>query len=80
MGTRNGELIIGKRIRVAEARNSSILGITGEVVDETQNTLVIDTEKGRKKLLKNQITFIVEGKVVAGKDIVGKPEDRITKK
>jgi ribonuclease P protein subunit POP4 len=68
---------IGKSIRVSRSSNPSEVGLTGYVVDESRNMLVIDTETGEKKLIKKNVVIEMNGKIIYGKDIVGRPEDRI---
>ena len=68
---------IGKSIRVLKSSNPSEVGLTGYVVDESRNMLVIDTETGEKKLIKKNVVIEMSGKIIYGKDIVGRPEDRI---
>jgi ribonuclease P protein subunit POP4 len=78
-----GELI-GKQIIVYEAKNPSMKNMTGKIVDETRNTIKIQTKKGIKTAMKNTVTIeiIHDGKKVRihGEKIVGKPEERIKKK
>ncbi len=50
---------IGLTVEVVESPNQSEVGIRGEVVDETQNTLKIMTEKGLKVVAKRGRTFRV---------------------
>ena len=50
------------------------MGITGTVIDETKNMLILDN--GRK-LIKENIFIEMDGTVIDGKKIVGRPEDRI---
>ncbi len=52
--------LIGKKIKVVDATNKSLVGIEGIVVDETKNTLVVESN-GTKTLLKEQITIEVDG-------------------
>ncbi|MFH1174678.1 MAG: ribonuclease P protein subunit [archaeon] len=49
-------MMIGKHIKIKSA-NSLISGMQGVVVDETKHTLIIDTSKGRKTLIKNTLTI-----------------------
>ncbi len=75
---------IGKTIEVVAADNPSLIGIMGKVMDETKNTLVIETKgKEIKKLLKKQITIkttINEKKyIIDGSLLQGRPEDRLKK-
>ncbi len=72
---------IGLTVEVVESPNQSEVGIRGEVVDETQNTLKIMTEKGLKVVAKRGRTFRVwyKGKImrISGNLINFRPEDRI---
>ncbi|AAB89336.1 MULTISPECIES: ribonuclease P component 1 [Archaeoglobus] len=72
---------IGLMVEVVESPNHSEVGIKGEVVDETQNTLKIMTEKGLKVVAKRGRTFRVwyKGKIMRIKgDLINfRPEDRI---
>jgi RNase P/RNase MRP subunit p29 len=53
-GKQTGTLI-GTVIRVENQKNISLAGITGKVIDETKNTLLIMTKKGEKRILKKQV-------------------------
>ena len=71
--------LIGKNVRVVASLNSANLGITGTLVDETKNTFVIETDKGMKTILKNNVTIALTetGKEITGRDVSKRPEDRI---
>ena len=49
--------LIGLSVRVMSARNSSITGIRGVVVDETRNMLTINAGRSRVMIPKNVATF-----------------------
>jgi ribonuclease P protein subunit POP4 len=71
--------LIGRCIEVVSSTNKSHIGVEGEIIDETKNSLVIECKGKRKRLLKSGITFmfISNGKVVVdGKSIKKRPEDR----
>ncbi|WP_456468845.1 ribonuclease P component 1 [Archaeoglobus sp.] len=74
---------IGLMVEVVESPNECEVGLKGEVVDETQNTLRIMTEKGLKVVMKRGRTFRVwyRGKImrVKGDLISYRPEERIKK-
>lgn len=77
--------LTGLEAVVVECSNSSSAGISGRVVDETRNTITIDTPKGEKSLAKEQCVFSFalpsgEHVRVEGSLLVGRPEDRIKKK
>jgi ribonuclease P protein subunit POP4 len=75
--------LIGLDTRVAKALNPLSKNIQGKVIDETQQTLTIQTDKGDKKILKRLATFefkLKEAKVeVQGNELVGRPWERIKK-
>jgi len=69
--------LIGKTITVIDAKNPTINGIKGKVVNETKNTLTIKTEKKEKTIPKNQIIIQINNQKIYGKMLSFKPEDRI---
>jgi ribonuclease P protein subunit POP4 len=77
--------LINLRIKIAESTDPTQKGLEGRVIDETYNTLKIETRKGEKIVPKKNCTFIFtlpDGTkvIVDGKLLVGRPEDRIKKK
>jgi ribonuclease P protein subunit POP4 len=77
--------LIGLEVRVVESANRSQAGLEGRVVDESRQTLSIETEVGVKVLPKDQCTFSFllpsgERVQVEGKLLVARPEDRIKKR
>ncbi len=70
---------IGFEIEVADAKNPSLIGLKGKVIDETKNTLIIKAKKTVKMLLKKQITFKINGKLINGEKISLRSEERIKK-
>jgi ribonuclease P protein subunit POP4 len=74
--------LIGLTVEIADSTNKFQVGVKGLVVDETKNTLTIETEKGMKKIQKKGSVFIFkissEKKVkVNGNKIAVRPEDRL---
>lgn len=77
--------LIGLRVKIKKSTDPTQWGMKGRVVDETYNTLRIETEQGERTVIKRNCTFVFtlpdETKVeVEGWLIVGRPEDRIRKK
>jgi RNase P/RNase MRP subunit p29 len=70
-------VLIGETITVAEADNKSLEGLTGMVTDETRNTLTVETPKGKKTVIKDQITINTSKGKIQGKEITGRIEERI---
>lgn len=78
--------LIGLMVRVSKSSDPGKKGMSGTVVDETRNTLVIETrDKGERRVLpKAECTFrfaLPGGEVVEvdGRVIVARPEDRTKK-
>ena len=77
--------LVGLGAMVVDARNKSLVGISGRVVDETRNTLTLENEHhAARKLLKDQVTLRFkhdhDEATVDGKALLGRPEDRLKKK
>jgi len=76
---------IGTEAKILESKNQGCMGISGKVVDETRNTLVILHNGERKRIIKNLAIFhfnLPDGMVVRidGKLLVGRAEDRVKKR
>jgi ribonuclease P protein subunit POP4 len=76
---------IGLNAKVAQSTNPTCVGISGRVVDETRNTLVIRHMDQKKTIVKNVAVFnftMSDGTIVEvdGKVILGRPEDRVKKR
>ena len=50
--------------------------MTGNVIEETKNTITLSNEK---KLLKSHVTLEIGKEIIEGKMLQKKPEDRIKK-
>jgi ribonuclease P protein subunit POP4 len=77
--------LIGLSVRVVSARNSSVRGVRGVVVDETRNMLMINARRGRVMIPKNVATFRFDLPSgvrvdVDGDRLVGRPENRLKTK
>lgn len=75
--------LIGLNTEIVKAKNQTLVGLKGKIIDETKNTMTIKQKNKMKKVLKDQAvfnlkvgnkTFQVDGKV-----LVGRPEDRLKK-
>lgn len=75
--------LIGLGVVVVDANNKSLIGIEGEIVDETRNTFIIQTKSGEKSVLKKGTSFKLDLNdqkiIIKGDILVGRPEDRIKK-
>ncbi len=75
--------LIGLRAEIVEAKNDSLRGLKGVIIDETKNTLVIESDGIAKKVIKSQviIKILFQGQAleVDGRVLLGRPEDRLKK-
>lgn len=74
--------LIGEEMEVVDSKNKSNLGLKGKIIDETKMTLRIKDFHGKEKILfKNNLTLrlVKSGQVLRGKEISGRPEERIKK-
>jgi len=76
---------IGLSAKVVKSTNPNYVGISGRVIDETRNTLVIRHENQDKVVVKNVAIFhftMPDGTIVEvdGNVIIGRPEDRLKKR
>ena len=71
--------LIGIQAKVVKSKNKSNIGIQGNILDETRETLII----GKKRLFKNNITLELrinnQEITIKGKDLLGRPKERIKK-
>ncbi|MBI2151751.1 ribonuclease P protein subunit [Candidatus Woesearchaeota archaeon] len=74
--------LIGEEIEVIGAKNKSLHGLRGTVIDETKFSIVIEKNKNaaeKKRLLKEGLTFklLKSGRVIEGTTIKKRSEERI---
>lgn len=72
---------IGLEVEIVDSTDPTLRGRKGKVIDETKNTLIIDTGRKTIRVPKNIVTLkflLPDGEVVVeGKRIVMRPEERI---
>lgn len=75
--------LIGLKVKIVKSSHKGLEGIKGKVVNETQNTFMIETEHGEKSVPKKGTTFSFQtssGPVnVQGTLLNYRPEDRTKK-
>ncbi len=77
--------LIGLTVEIIDSNHKEYVGIKGKIIDETRNTINIDTGSQEKLIIKKEVVLLLylpENKKVSidGKIIVARPEDRIKKK
>lgn len=75
--------LIGLRAKVVKCLDKKQIGLEGLIVDETKNTLLLETERGVKRIVKATATFrLYAGNrafTVDGQEINFRPHERIEK-
>lgn len=87
MGYNNRNIVlnelIGLKAKVLKSLDRAQKGLTGEIIDETKNTFVIETNAGRKIVVKkiSVFKFYWNGRsfTVDGNEINFRPYERIKK-
>ena len=77
--------LVGLEVRITKSFNPSQVGLSGKVVDETRNMLLIETSDGVRSFPKETCAFSFriptgEWVRVEGTLLIARPEDRIKKK
>ncbi len=82
---KNGKLfhqeLVGADCEITGAKNAILKGIKGKIINETRNTITIKTSKGKKTVIKQQVTIMAEidnkkFSIECGA-IDARPEDRV---
>ena len=71
--------IVGDRVKVVAASDHTHVGIHGEVVLESANSIVIEGADRLRRVQKKGTVLQLEGsrEVVRGEELSGRPEDRL---
>lgn len=77
--------LIGLETEIIKDENPSNLSISGRIIDETRNTIIIQQGENSKRIVKQTAVlrfklpdgFLVD---VEGSFLVGRPEDRVKRK
>lgn len=73
--------IVGLTCKVIDAENKNLIGLQGKIIDETRNTIIIQTKDKTKVLLKEQVTLEFTNNdqkiTINGKKLLKRPEERI---
>lgn len=72
---------IGLDTKVEKSTDPTMVGLSGRIIDETKNMLIVNTNNGVKKIAKNicKLGFNIQGESVQidGKQITKRSEDRL---
>lgn len=75
---------IGLKIKLSECSQSSLTNLSGHIIFETKNMLIVRTLNGIKKIPKKIILKCIlylpsTACFIRGSQLIGRPEDRILK-
>ena len=70
---------IGENVTVSHHSDPSLLGISGMIIDETRETLVIQSKGIQKTVSKRPARFMFKDGELTGSKIAYRPQDRIKK-
>ena len=75
-------MFIGKKIAIIDAKNKTLQGLQGIIVDETKQTFMIQENQNVKRVLKEGIVLeLLDTHVrINGDQIIGRPEERMKRK
>ncbi len=76
--------LIGLNVEIINAKNKSLIGIKGRIIDETKNLIFVEsTNKKIKKIIKDQVKILLEYQnkkyEINGEILKSRPEERIRK-
>ena len=69
--------LIGLNAEIIDSNNKDNIGIKGQIIDETKNTITIEQNKVTKRLFKNNITLKINNQKIKGTSLKGRPKERI---
>ncbi|MCD4740384.1 ribonuclease P protein subunit [archaeon] len=75
--------IIGLKCEITNSSQRNIVGLKGKIIDETLNTITIETKNGEKQIQKKtttfQIHFPTETIEIKGTTLTQRPHERLRK-
>ncbi len=71
--------VIGARLTVLTSHDPTKTGVTGRVLVETLNTLLLDSSGRTLRIEKNGSAFMLvgSGRILTGTDLAGRLQDRL---
>tara|TARA_Y100000034_G_C6851085_1_gene386139 strand:+ start:973 stop:1164 length:192 start_codon:yes stop_codon:yes gene_type:complete len=55
-------LMIGSNIEIIESKNKTLVGLKGKVIDQTKNTITLNTKEGTKRIILSHVKIKNEKK------------------
>ena len=70
---------IGENVTISHHSDPSLCGVSGMIVDETRETVVIEANRLKKMESKRTAKYMLENGEIVGSKIAYRPQDRIKK-
>jgi ribonuclease P protein subunit POP4 len=75
---------IGLRVHILDDTSATLRNVSGNIINETKNTISIRTSRGTKMITKKNATsikFSIDSGAcfINGSSLIGRPEDRISR-
>ena len=70
---------IGLKIKISESSQTSLKNLSGKIIFETKNMLIVRTLNGIKKIPKKILYLPSTVCFIKGNQLIGRPEDRVVK-
>tara|TARA_Y100001970_G_scaffold117242_1_gene145841 strand:- start:9245 stop:9502 length:258 start_codon:yes stop_codon:yes gene_type:complete len=73
---------IAREILVVESTDSTLVGVSGTIIEESRRTILVRTNSGEVILPKDVISFTIdsEEEVIDGSSVKQRPENRINRR
>ena len=71
--------LIGLNAEIVDSKNKANIGISGKIIDETKNSLVIDGKRLFKKNITIKLNINKKQITINGQMLRGRPKERIKK-
>lgn len=69
---------IGRNLQVIDSLDSSLIDLTGTVVNETKNMLLVRSDSKDRKIPKSVVSFTIDdSETIDGHAVLHRPENRI---
>ena len=69
---------IGRNLQVVDSLDSSLIDLTGTVVNETKNMLLVRSDSKDRKIPKSVVSFTIDdSETIDGHAVLHRPENRI---
>ena len=47
--------MIGSNVEIIESKNKTLIGLKGKVIDQTKNTITLNTREGAKRIILSHV-------------------------